>query len=283
MVKTNSLLFAAALLAGCARVPGYCAIASECPGQAPSISVAEAERNFAADAQKRTVQEAFLTAFAADGIMFRPTPVNARESLTARAIPANANLVWTPTLTETAAAGDLAVSTGPSERGVRGQPPQGTGYFLSVWRAIGKEWKVVFDAGTGAPIPVSVAQASSTLSRRTLEPSPTRSDDIDQMRNDVLHMERQLIEDYPTLIRTHGASDLRLYRDVHPPTATIGAAVGLVQNEDDVEWTPQQAFVSRSGDLAYVYGVARVGEKESGYIRIWRNQDGTWKVGYDLR
>jgi ketosteroid isomerase-like protein len=283
MAKSNSLLLVATLLSACARVPGYCAIASECPGQGPSIPVAEAERNFAADAVKRTVQEAFLTAFAKDAIMFRPTPVNAHQALTSRPIPANADLRWTPTQTETASAGDLAVSTGPSERGVRGQPLTGTGYFLSVWRANGNKWEVVFDAGNSGPIPVTVAQASGMLSRRTLRPSPTRSDDIEQMRNDVLNVEGKLIEDYGTLLRNYGASDLRLYRDEHTPTATIGDAVGLVRNEDDVEWTPQQAFVSKSGDLAYVYGIAKVGDKEGGYIRVWRNQDGNWKVAYDLR
>ena len=60
-----------------------------------------------------------------------------------------------------------------------------------------------------------------------------------------------------------------------------GEAVGLVREEADVEWLPQAAFVSRSGDLGYVYGVARK-DTERGYVRIWRNQDGTWKVAYDL-
>ena len=274
MVK-NKVVGLCLLLGGCASLGGG--------DQRPSIPVAKAERDFAADAQTRTVQEAFVSAFAADAIMFRPTPVNAQQSLAARPIPAAALLLWTPTVTETAAAGDYAISTGPSQRGTRGQAPAGSGYFLSVWRANKKKWEVVFDAGTSAPIPVPVAQASGTITTRTLQPSPSRSDDIEQMKNDVLHMERTLIEDYPTLLRSHAASDIRLYRDERALTATIGEAVGTAQNEDDVEWTPQQAFVSRSGDLAYVVGVAKAGSKESGYIRIWRNQDGNWKVAYDLR
>ena len=133
------------LLSGCASLGGG--------EQRPSITVAQAERNFAADAQTRTVQEAFVSAFAPDAIMFRPTPVNAQQSLAARAIPPVANLLWTPTVTETAAAGDYAISTGPSQRGERGKPPAGSGYFLSVWRANGKKWEVVFDAGTSGPLP----------------------------------------------------------------------------------------------------------------------------------
>ena len=151
-----------------------------------------------------------------------------------------------------------------------------------MWRAAGGKWNAVIDAGIDAPVPVSVEQASSTLSQRTLQPSPARSDDIEQMRNDLMNMERTLIEDYPNLIREHGTSDVRIYRNGHVPTPTIGEAVGLVRAEGDIEWTPQAAFVSRSGDLGYVYGVAK-SDREAGYLRIWRNQNGSWKVAYDLR
>lgn len=264
-----------ALLGACASLPGR--------EQRPAISVAQAERNFAADGSRRTVQEAFITAFAADAIMFRPTPVNAQQSLKERPIPPQALLLWTPTMTETAAAGDYAVSTGPSQRGTRGQEPSGSGYFLSVWRANGNKWEVVFDAGTSGPIPLPVAQASATMMTRTLQPSPSRSDDMEQMKGDVLHTERTLIEDYPTLLRNHAAADIRMYRDEQPLTATVGEAVPRAQADADVDWIPQQAFVSRSGDLAYVVGIAKVNGREGGYIRIYRNQQGDWKVAYDLR
>jgi hypothetical protein len=271
MAKTSGLLLIGAL-AGCASLTGE---------KGPAMPVADAERAFAADAQARTVNEAFVKAFAPDGIVFRPTPANAQQAFAARPIPADLMLRWTPTSSETAAAGDLAVTTGPSERGRRGQPVAGTGFFLSVWRPAGRTWHVVLDAGIDAPIPASVEQSGSTLSRRTLEPSPSRSDDIEQMRKDLLSREQQLIEDYANLIREYAASDVRVYRNGHAPTSTIGEAVGLVRGEADVEWMPQAAFVSRSGDLGYVYGTARQ-DTERGYVRIWRNQHGAWKVAYDL-
>jgi hypothetical protein len=246
-------------------------------------TVAEAEIAFARDAQHRTVNEAFLTAFAADGIIFRPTPVNAHQSLQQRPIPAEALLLWTPTITETAAARDYAVSTGPSERGTRGTGTRaGTGYFLSVWRNSGGKWHVVIDAGIDAPIPATVEQASSTLMVRSLRPSPSRSDDNNQMRTDVMAQERKLIQDYVDGFREFAANDVRVYRGNQALTATIGAALNLVRADADVAWTPQAAFVSKSGDLAYVYGVANK-DRDAGYMRIWRNQDGNWKVAYDLR
>lgn len=264
-------LFATCLVAACATTRGN-----------DAGPVAQAEIAFARDAQLRTVNEAFISAFAPDAIMFRPTPINAQQSLQQRPLPENFLLLWTPTITETAAAGDLAVSTGPSERGTRGGARAGTGYFLSVWRNHGGRWRVAIDAGIDAPIPASVDAASSTLSVRTLRPSAARSDDIEQMRNDVLHQERQLVADYVDKFREYAANDVRVFRDGHAPSAAVSDALNIIRPDENVEWTPQAAFVSRSGDLAYVYGVAK-GERQIGYMRVWRNQDGSWKVAYDLR
>lgn len=249
---------------------------------APLISAAEAERAFAADAQVRTVQEAFLTAFARDAVTFRPGPVNAHEALAARPYPPAALLRWTPTSAETAAAADLAVTSGPAEWGTRGQPPTGTGYFLSVWRAAGGKWSVVFDAGIEAPIPATVEAMSRMLSVRTLQPSPARLDDLEQMRNELLHAEQQLITDYPANLRDRAATDIRVFRSGHAPSATTAQAITLVAGEEEITWTPQAAFVSRSGDLGYLYGTARA-DKEVGYVRVWRKQGGEWRVAYDLK
>lgn len=249
---------------------------------APRISAAEAERAFAADAQTRTVQEAFLTAFARDAVTFRPGPVNAHEALSARPYPATTLLRWTPTSAETAAAGDLAVTSGPAEWGTRGQPPTGTGYFLSVWRAAGGKWSVVFDAGIEAPIPATVEAMSRMLSVRTLQPAASRSDDGEQMRNDLLQAEQQLIADYPANLRERAATDIRVFRRGHAPSATTAQAITLVAGEEEITWIPQAAFVARSGDLGYVYGTART-DKEVGYVRVWRKQESEWKVAYDLK
>jgi hypothetical protein len=267
------VLLVGLLAAGCAAV-----VRSD----RPRLSVADAERAFAADAQTRTVNQAFLSAFAPDGILFRPNPVNAHQALAQRPMPPTFLLRWTPSHAETAASGDFGVTTGPSEWGTRGGERTGTGYFLSIWRAIGGRWQVVIDAGIEAPIPAPVEMGGGTISVRTLQPSPSRSDDIEQMRADLMHVEQQLIADYPNLLREHATSDVRFYRNGRAPTSTIGEAIGLMSGEADVEWTSQAAFVSTSGDLGYTYGLAKT-DGEAGYLRVWRNQDGAWKVAYDLR
>ena len=274
MARTAELVALCLLAAGCASLG--------MGGGDDKRTVAEAEIAFARDAQVRTVNEAFVGAFAPDAIMFRPTPVNAQQALQQRPIPATALLLWTPTITETAAARDYAVSTGPSERGQRGGARAGTGYFLSVWRNSGGKWQVVIDAGVDAPIPARVEEAGRTLSVRTLRPSPSRSDDIEQMRSDVMATERRLVDDYVENFREHAAGDVRVYRDGHAIVGTVSDALNLIRGDEEIMWTPQAAFVSKSGDLAYVYGVAKK-DREAGYMRIYRNQDGNWKIAYDLR
>ena len=129
---------------------------------------------------------------------------------------------------------------------------------------------------------IALPESAGQSKTRSLQPSPSRSDDIEQMRGDVMAQERRLIEDYVENFREFAATDVRVYRDNRALTATVGDALNVVRADADVAWTPQAAFVSRSGDLAYVYGVAN-NDREAGYLRIWRNQDGNWKVAYDLR
>ena len=273
MARLSSLLAVSLLTAGCASVSGI----------KSSRDVTDAEIAFAKDAQTRTVNEAFITAFASGSIIFRPTPMDAHEVFRTRPFAPNTRLVWTPSTGETAAAADLAVTTGPARWGVRGSPPVGSGYFLSVWRWNGQQWQVIFDAGVEGPVNGDVEPGVGLISTRLLSPSPARSDDIEQMQNDILHIERLLIDDYAGLIREHAASDIRVFRNGKAPTITIAEALNTANNEDDVEWTPQVAVVSKSGDLGYVYGTAKAGNDTVGYIRVYRNQDARWKVAYDLR
>ena len=273
MVRLNNLLAVSLLTVGCASVSGI----------KSSRNVTDAEIGFAKDAQIRTVNEAFITAFAPGAIIFRPTPMDAHEVFRTRPFAPNLRLVWTPSTAETAAAADLAVTSGPARWGVRGGANTGSGYFLSVWRWNGKQWQVMFDAGIEAPVNGDVEPGVGLISTQLLQSSPSRSDDIEQMQNDILHIERLLIDDYAGLIREHAASDVRVFRNGKAPTITSAEALNTAIIDENVEWTPQAAFVSKSGDLGYVYGTAKAGNDTVGYVRVYRNQDARWKVAYDLR
>lgn len=129
-------------------------------------SVAAAELAFAQDAQTRTVNEAFLAVLASDAILFRPGPVNGPAYHAEHPTAADAFLRWAPSYAETSADGSLGITTGPYETGTRGQPPRGTGHFLSVWRNTAGKWQLVFDGGAPGPIELSVDSAMRSVRER---------------------------------------------------------------------------------------------------------------------
>jgi ketosteroid isomerase-like protein len=115
------------------------------------------ERAFSALSVERGMKEAFLANLAADGVVFRPAPVNGRQVWRARANPA-ATLAWAPDYAEISGAGDLGVTSGPWE--FRPPPernqPTAHGHFISVWRrAKDGTWQVAADIGIGHEKPAA--------------------------------------------------------------------------------------------------------------------------------
>jgi ketosteroid isomerase-like protein len=54
----------------------------------------------------------------------------------------------------------------------------------------------------------------------------------------------------------------------------------------DLTWAPQAAYLARSGDLGYTYGIWTIAAKDTTlqgtYVTIWKKQeDGTWKFVLD--
>lgn len=82
-----------------------------------------------------------------------------------------------------------------------------------------------------------------------------------------------------------------LLRPNQLPIVGANAIDFLVMQNDDtytMNWQPQNAFVSRSGDLGYTYGVYALRPKNADtvlygtYVSIWKKQpDGTWKFALD--
>ena len=102
----------------------------------------DAERAFAADAQKLGQWTAFRKWAASDATMFVPQPINAQAWLKDRKDPAKA-IDWWPTASYVSCDGSLAVNTGGWKR-----PNGAVGYFSTVWqRQPDGGWKWIVDSG----------------------------------------------------------------------------------------------------------------------------------------
>src|SRR5580765_6563956 len=122
-------------------------------------TLADTERAFSALSVEKGMKEAFLHYLAADGLVFRPGPVNGRKVWEARTNP-RGTLIWEPTFAEVAGNGDLGFTSGPWEY----RPPEGGdvsyGHFVTVWARpiewVPDEemvWRVAAELGISHPKP----------------------------------------------------------------------------------------------------------------------------------
>ena len=110
---------------------------------AAPVSAIDAERAFAADAQKNGQWTAFRKYAADDALMFVPEKVNAQSWLAGRTDPP-ASVFWWPGRSYVSCDGSVAVNTGPWVRGYG----KAVGYFTTVWvRQADGAWKWIYDGG----------------------------------------------------------------------------------------------------------------------------------------
>jgi len=109
---------------------------------AASPTAVDAERAFAADAQRIGQWSAFRKYADRDAVMFTPQAVWAHEFLKDRKDPPKA-LAWHPTQSWVSCDGRTAVNTGPAFR-----DGKAFGNFNTVWQREKGDWRWVYDAGS---------------------------------------------------------------------------------------------------------------------------------------
>jgi hypothetical protein len=108
----------------------------------PQMTAVDAERAFAADAQRDGQWTAFRRWAADDATMFAPQPVKTQTFLKDRRDPPKA-IEWWPVASYVSCDGKLAVNTGGWKR-----PDGNVGYFSTVWqRQADGGWKWIVDGG----------------------------------------------------------------------------------------------------------------------------------------
>jgi hypothetical protein len=109
---------------------------------AAAPTAVDAERAFAADAQRIGQWAAFRKYADTDAVMFTPQAVWAHEFLKDRKEPPKA-VAWHPTQSWVSCDGRTAVNTGPAFRNGKAY-----GNFNTVWQREKGEWRWVYDAGS---------------------------------------------------------------------------------------------------------------------------------------
>ena len=257
-------------------------------------SLVDAELAFAHMASERGVRAAFLANFADDGIALEPQPVRVQQAFRARPAPAHPHAVrldWKPAQAGVARSHDFGYTTGPYTLSRATQPARVQhGVFFSVWqRDRAGRWKVIVDAGIRSPSAVDFA---------VLGPSPrpafTGRSQSRRARDDLLAREASGFgakegsltpNAYARLL----ADDARLHRNGSPPLASRAAIAHAVAHATRrVTWTPIDARIAKSADMAVTWGRYRETDRaanvhEGYYAHLWlRDRAGDWRLAYDV-
>ena len=286
-------LAAFAIAASVACAPAACAHEPDAEEIALG-SLVDAEIAFARMGWERGVHAAFLANFAPDGVVFEPKPARLRETWGARPAPEDPlapRLEWKPAQAGVARSHDFGYTTGPYTAWNAAQPDrQRHGVFFSVWQrnAAGK-WQVILDAGITTPLAVDSVSLGASPRPRFEGRSNAVSERRRLLAREASGFGAQAAAITPNRYAELLMDDARLHRNGAPPLASRAAiAPEIAHRMRDVTWTPINARVAASCDMAVTYGEYRETDRESMvrrgyYVHLWlRERAGRWRLAYDI-
>lgn len=264
-------------------------VQAETPAEAARAMV-EAERKFYQTGQEQGTRAAFLAFLADDGIVFRPGPVNGKESWGKRT-ETGFDLVWEPILAVMARSADFGYDTGPAKWRSKKTDEKfsGYGYFISIWKKQQDgSWKVALDLGSETPEPTGKPESLRTVAD---DKKSKAKSDPEAARKKLQEAQQKFAEGAKTnfgrAALAVAAEDIRVYREERFPAIGLAAGGGLFTNDPrKIVVEAMGGDMSSSGDLAYGYGrysTVDVNAIEQGhYLHIWQTDaSGGWRLVLD--
>jgi len=257
-------------------------------------SLVDAESAFARMGWRQGVRAAVLANFATDGVALEPAPVRVRDAWRKRPAPADPlalRLDWKPAQAGVARSHDFGYTSGPYTMWHVADPARKRhGAFFSVWQRNAKGvWEVILDAGIASPNAVdfvSLGAAPRPTFGGAAKPAIARRDLLAQEANGFGAGALGLAPNEYAKLLADGA---RLHRSGFAPIASRAAvARAIAQRMRHVTWSPIDARIAKSGDMAVTWGAYdetdRASNVEHGYYaHLWlRDRAGRWRLAYDV-
>lgn len=250
----------------------------------PAEPVAEVERAFAKTSWETNTVNAFLKYLAKDAVMFRQgEPVDGLGLWQGRK-PDSTLLHWWPTVADIAGSGELGYTTGPYQFFTKrtDSAPVSNGYYSTIWKKQPNgEWKVKVDLGVRLE---ELQQLPSELRfapvRKAAGSVTVAIEDVDARLNKVLNS-RSVSFDAASLAKSY-----RIHRAIAGPSVDATGTVEKLEAGKKFRFEFVGGEISASRDFAYSYGkVVRTdneGERKSNYLRVWRVEEGEWRIVLDV-
>lgn len=268
------------------------ALASATAPDTLAAPIVAAENGFAADARRIGVRIAFLAHFDAGSWLFRPYPVDALDAL-ARDGDDGSPLEWGPEIVGVSASGDMGFTSGAWSAHAPGTAEMAHGHFLTVWkRGDDGVWRVQVDGGVSHPALAQPAGDAKVVLGAGDKPAASRlaTDDLQQRRRALEHSDDELRDalgngtgEATSAWHRAADADLRVLRQGQPPASGNDATQLIARDLPRQGSGPRRALdVASSGDLGYTIGGDASCAPCGTYYRIWRWQEGRWRLLIDL-
>lgn len=247
-------------------------------------SLVATERAFAESVAKNGTKGAYAKFTAADAVLFRPNPINARKFY--ETAPDEKNISWTPTYARISRSHDWGFTTGTY---VVDATQKQYGHYLSIWRGRDGKWELILDMGAETNKPLTTASTVVIEPKDFYAPKFATEKELKANREIINTTEKTL----NTTLKSFGPSafagflnkDARL---LFPGTEPIVGKENIqaFNNRmiDKINLKTTAYDKALGGDLAYTFGVATIDYKTDlretfHYIFIWERQaDGNWNI-----
>jgi len=267
-------------------------------GQSPLQEMVKTEQAFSKMAQEKNTRDAFAAFIADDGLLFRPGAVNGKKWMLENPLPPSDKkplLAWQPSYAGVATSGDMGFTTGPWEfkNDIKDEKPSAYGHFVTVWKKqTDGSWKFVVDLGISHPQsggPQTIWQPTEKLEK----PSSKEVDQTKALKSlivrDLKYSDEGFQKGLVKAFLAYASPEVRLYRAGNLPfIGREASADALTKATGQFKWRPIGGDVSRAGDLGYTHGTYEVTDdtktviEHGSYIRIWKKQDGVWRIVMDV-
>jgi ketosteroid isomerase-like protein len=247
-------------------------------------SLVKAEKDFAESLAKHGSKTAYSNFSAADALVFRPNPVNARTFYDAQ--PDSKALSWTAAYAKVSRSGDWGFTTGPYT--ITGDQPA-YGQFLSVWKAKDGKWQLALDLGTSTNKPLNKVTPEYMEPKDFYKPK-FLNDKQRAAGADIIATTEKTLN---AALKSYGIAafggflnpDARLLFPGYEPIVGKDNILPFFNSMiSKVSFKTTKVDKADGGDLAYTYGVATVDYKAElresfNYVFIYERQaDHNWNI-----
>ncbi len=251
-------------------------------------TMVETEKSFAQMAKDKSVKEAFLQYLAPEAVVFdKGQAVNALSHWQNTSF--QEQLTWQPNRAGIAVSGELGYTAG-NWQSYNQEKQTATGSFVTLWKKIDKNWKVLADIGVAHPAGVT----NMPLQERYNAYKPDVTKNLKNQAEKFVFMKDHFYwknaKTSPNAFEANLSEQAVLFRNNTKPLEGKKASVAYLTKNYDTKWiyTGLKVVVSEAGDLACIYGMIS-GKDAKGksivgsYLRMWQQEaKNEWRITVDI-